>query len=58
MQLADLPLGQSDQPLASEAQSFEQVDDILLVAREAIERLGYDHVEVAMSCVFQMRGGS
>ena len=49
MQLADLALGQSEEAHAGEAQSFEQTRDVLLVARQPIERLGYDHVELPVS---------
>src|SRR6266851_5586675 len=52
MEFADLALGEGEQAHASEAQSFEQARDILLVARQAVERLGYDHVELAVSRVF------
>ena len=48
MQDADLAFAESDEPNPGELQALEQRGDILLIAGEAIERLGDDDVEVCL----------
>jgi hypothetical protein len=50
---ANLALGQGDQPYPGKAQPLEQSGDILLVARQPIERLGDDDVELPPARVFE-----
>ena len=45
MQLADLAFGQGHQPHAGEAQLLVEGGDVLLVARQPVERLGDDDIE-------------
>ena len=54
MQLADLALGQGDDPDAGEAQPLEQAGDVLLVARQPVERLGDDDVELPPGVLEQL----
>jgi hypothetical protein len=45
VQNTDLAFAESDEPYACELQALEQRGDVLLIAGEAIERLGDDDVE-------------
>ena len=45
MQDTDLAFAKSDEPNPGELQALEQRGDVLLIAGEAIERLGDDDVE-------------
>jgi hypothetical protein len=47
VKFADLALGQGEQPHTGKAQPLEQSGDILLVARQPVERLGDDDVELS-----------
>ena len=47
MQFADLALAGSQEAHAGEAEALEDVRDVLLVARQSVERLGDDRVERA-----------
>jgi hypothetical protein len=53
MQLVDLALGERDQLHAGEGEVLAERGDILLVAREAVEGLGHDHVELAGSGILE-----
>ena len=55
MQLGDLALGQGDDPDAGERQALVERRYILLVAREAIEGFGDDHVELAAAGIREQR---
>jgi hypothetical protein len=45
VKLVDLTFGQSEDGDASEAQALEDAGYILLIAAEAVQRLGQHHVE-------------
>ena len=55
MQVADLALGQRDDPDAGERQPLEQAGHILLIARQPVERLGHDDVEAPGHGILQQR---
>jgi hypothetical protein len=49
MQFSDLTLGQGDDPDGGKRQALVERGHILLVARQAVQRLGHDHVELAIA---------
>ena len=53
MQFGDLALGQCDEADPGKAQPLEQRSDVLLVAAQAVERLGKDNVEGCLARTFQ-----
>jgi hypothetical protein len=53
MQLTDLAFGECEQLDPSEAKSLEEPGDVFEIARETVERLGYDDVEPPAACVFK-----
>jgi hypothetical protein len=55
MQLADLAFGQGDDADAGKAQPLEQRGDVLLVARQPVQRLGHDDVERGLPGTFEQR---
>ena len=55
MQLADLALGEREQPHPGETQPLQQAGNILLVARQPVERLGDDDVKLAAAGILKLR---
>jgi hypothetical protein len=53
VQFADLALGQGEQANTGKAQPLEQAGDVLLVARQTIERFGDDDIELPVARVFE-----
>jgi len=55
MQFADLALGHRDQPHAGEAQALQQPGNVLLVARQPVQGLGDDYIELTAPDIFEQR---
>jgi hypothetical protein len=55
MELADLALGQGDDPHAGKAQALVDAGNVFLVARQTVERLGQDDLDLSALCVAQER---
>src|SRR5262249_25040509 len=55
MQFADLTLGKGEEAHAGKSQPLQETSDILLVARQPVERLGDDDVELAASGIIEKR---
>ena len=53
MQFADLAFGQREQPHPGEPQPLQESGDVFLVARQAVEGLGDDDVELAAPGIFE-----